>query len=156
MKKQNLIAVSLLTTALLSSPSVFQRSALAEKELTACDSAISQAANTISTGRDARVVNMHFSDLAQEYNNYPANRPIDAMFVMRGRSVPDVLTSNQFMTILATRVINSCGSIGRVTFGPANSDWLHSYGLVNGQVMGFTCVESGTTNRALRWGERYC
>jgi len=156
MKKRNLIAVSLLTAALLSNSNGFQKPALAEQELSACDSAILQTANTISTGRDARVVDMYFSDLADEYNSYPANRPTAAMFIMRGRSVSDVLASNQFMTILATRVINSCGSVGRVTFGMDNTDWSHAYGLVNGQVVAFTCVEPGTTNRSLRWGERYC
>lgn len=134
----------------------FQKPALAEMELSTCDSAILQAANTISTGRDAKVTNMYFGDLSHEHSSYPTNRPIDAMFVMQGQSVADILSSNQFMTILATRVINGCGSIGRVTFGMDNTDWSYSYGLINGQVTGFSCIDDVSTNRTPRWGERYC
>jgi hypothetical protein len=156
MKKRNLIAVSLCVTALLLNPSLLQNSAQAEKEFSACDSALLQAANTISTGRDVRITNLYYRGLDQEYSDYPANRPIDAIFLMQGRSVADVMNSSQFMNILATRIINGCGSIGRVTFGMDNSDWLYSYGLVNSQVIAFTCIGPGTTNRSLRWGERYC
>lgn len=155
MQKRQWMAISVGITALLATSGFLPRPALAEKELSACDSALLQAANTISTDRDARVIDMYFGDLNQEYSSYPVNRPTDAMFIMRGRSVADVLNSNQFMTILATRVINNCSSIGRVTFGMANSDWLYSYGLVNNQVIAFTCIGPGTTNRSLRWGERY-
>ena len=156
MKTRHLVFSSLFVITLFVSTGTFQNPVLAEMELSSCDSAIFQAANTIQTGRDARVTNVLFQGLSEEYNSYPADRPTNVTFLMHGRSTADVLSSNQFMTILATRVISGCGSIGRVTFGEDNSGWSYSFGLVNGQVRRFTCIGPGTLNRPIRWGERYC
>jgi hypothetical protein len=156
MKTKHWASVSLFAITLFVSTGTLQKPVLAEMDLSTCDSAILQAANTIKTGRDARVTNVHFGSVAEEYSSYPAGRPAEVSLAMRGRSVANILASNQFMTILATRIINGCGSVGKVTFGMDNTDWSYSYGLVNNQVIGFTCIDYGSTNRTLRWGERYC
>jgi hypothetical protein len=56
---------------------------------------------------------------------------------------------------IATRVIKSCVQIASVSFGIDQTDAGTVYGLKNGQIIKFTCIEAGSTKKP-NWGETYC
>ena len=66
-----------------------------------------------------------------------------------------MLSSPQFMLSLSQEVIDDCGATSSVRFGSDNSGWHDIYGLVDGDVTGFTCVDL-YADRQLEWGEYFC
>ena len=52
-------------------------------------------------------------------------------------------------------MIDDCGATSSVRFGSDNSGWHDIYGLVDGDVTGFTCVDL-YADRQLEWGEYFC
>jgi hypothetical protein len=58
--------------------------------------------------------------------------------------------------LIAKKVISGCSQVGSVSFAMKETDWIVTYGMINGKVKHFTCVEAGPRAPALRWGETYC
>lgn len=85
----------------------------------------------------------------------PADRPVSILFFLGGQGQASVLSSPQFMLSLSQEVIEDCGATSSVRFGSDNSGWHDIYGLVDGEVTGFTCVEL-YADRDLEWGEYFC
>ncbi|MGD1906565.1 MAG: SH3 domain-containing protein [Leptolyngbyaceae cyanobacterium] len=85
----------------------------------------------------------------------PANRPVSLLFFLGGPGQASVLSSPQFMLSLSQEVIDDCGSISSVRFGSDSSGWHDIYGLVGGEVTGFTCVGLHP-EQELEWGEFFC
>jgi hypothetical protein len=56
---------------------------------------------------------------------------------------------------IATRVIKSCSQIASVSFGIDQTDAGTVYGLKNGKIIKFTCIEAGGAIKPA-WGETYC
>ena len=83
------------------------------------------------------------------------DRPHEITFQLGGMGQESVLSSPQFMRNMGDRLIQHCGSVSAVRYGSNASGWQDIYGLINGQVTGFTCVDMGLS-RDLRWGEYYC
>ncbi|NJN20876.1 MAG: hypothetical protein HC812_06380 [Leptolyngbya sp. RL_3_1] len=59
------------------------------------------------------------------------------------------------MQRLSQTVIADCPSVSSVRFSSDSSGWHDIYGLVDGEVTGFTCV-SLYVDRELEWGEFFC
>ncbi|QQE64646.1 SH3 domain-containing protein [Leptolyngbya sp. BL0902] len=83
------------------------------------------------------------------------DRPHEMTLMLGGLGQTTVLSSPQFMGQMGNRLIQNCQTVSAVRFASNNSGWQDVYGLINGQVVGFTCVDTDL-NRALRWGEYYC
>lgn len=83
------------------------------------------------------------------------DRPQAMTLMLGGWGQTTVLSSPQFMAQMSSRLIQSCQTVSAVRFSSNNSGWQDVYGLINGQVAGFTCVDIDL-HRALRWGEYYC
>lgn len=83
------------------------------------------------------------------------DRPHELTFQLGGQGQESVLSSPQFMRNMGDRLIQSCGSVSAVRYASNASGWHDIYGLINGQVRGFTCVDLDLA-RDLRWGEYYC
>ncbi len=56
---------------------------------------------------------------------------------------------------IATRVIRNCSKIALVTFAYYQSDGVNTYGIKNGQIIEFTCIDAGSDKKT-KWGETYC
>lgn len=85
----------------------------------------------------------------------PADRPVSIGFVLGGPGQATVLSSPQFMLSLSQAVIEDCNTISSVRFSSDSSGWHGIYGLVDGEVALFACVEPAGY-RALEWGEYFC
>lgn len=83
------------------------------------------------------------------------DRPHEMTFRLGGQGQASVLSSPQFMRNMGDRLIQACGSVSAVRYASDASGWHDIYGLINGQVTGFTCVDIDAA-RDLRWGEYYC
>jgi hypothetical protein len=155
MKIKALFATSFIAFASFSWLGYSKQPTFAQQPLSTCQNALLDAGRTLRDGRDLRITNVRLEHLSSQYRSFPANRPDSVLLAMEGRAVYDVMASGQFMTILATRIMNGCSSIGMVSFGQGHSDWVISFGMVNGQVESFYCLEFGSS-RVARWGEQYC
>lgn len=83
------------------------------------------------------------------------DRPYELTVMLGGEGQATVLSSPQFMRNISDRLIQNCGSVSAVRFTSNNSGWHDVYGLINGMVTGFTCVDIDPA-REPRWGEYYC
>lgn len=132
-----------------------------------CMEAIGAAKTRILDGRtinlQARLLNLPDS------SGYPGDRSQALSFTMARssgvgatRDGLTVLASPVFMKSIATNVIEQCRSFSYVEFGGANSAWYIPFGLINGNVEEFQCIEEellfreGGTLRSMPWGFYDC
>lgn len=54
---------------------------------------------------------------------------------------------------IGKNITNKCRTVGMVSFALDQTDWVNTYGLLNGRLRRFTCQEAGAK---LRWGEQPC
>lgn len=134
---------------------IFSEKSLSQSSENSCIEALSNATSIIENGRSVRVVDLHFYELSRTYRNYPRETPYAVLYVLEGRATEDILVSDQFMTILATRITTACPSIGLVEFGLNQSSWREALGKVNGQMTFFECIPPGLSRRP-QWGEHVC
>ena len=122
-----------------------------------CTAAIAKAQRQIETGRSLEV-STRSSDLSEFESDYPDGRPMSYQFVMSGSAVGAVMNSPKFMKVIATNVIQSCSSVGKVSFAVNGSGWGLSLGVLpGGRVDFFECFESqGRNSPNLVWGQEYC
>lgn len=83
------------------------------------------------------------------------SRPHELTLMIGGQGQETVLSSPQFMHNISDRLIQHCETVSAVRFASNNSGWQDIYGLINGQVTGFACVDIAP-GQTLRWGEYYC
>jgi hypothetical protein len=121
-----------------------------------CFAALQAVENTVEQGRDVAVTNIQIQEMSQSYADYPSERPKGLMFAMRGSDVAHVMNSPQLLTDLTTDVVNHCGAVSSMTFAGEHSDWAITYGLIDGQIQQFSCLEAVRGGRSTRWGEHYC
>jgi len=154
MKKDSLAKIF---TALITSQvfCVYSGSAVAQSPEDICIRSFVDAAITIGTGRDVTVVDLQVSRLSVVYEDYPQDTPIEITIVMEGSHVEYVLESPQFMSIVASQIMNRCSTVGLVSFGMNHTGWIVSYGKVNGQLQEFECIEPGIGFDPV-WGEIKC
>lgn len=61
------------------------------------------------------------------------------------------------MTEISQNIINDCSDIGTVSFFAPQSDWDEHFGIVDGQVIRFQCVQ-GDPHQITKpvWGQFHC
>lgn len=116
-----------------------------------CHQKVSQARNEINN-----VKNGNLESIFSEVNDSPIRgKPYQIVFVLGGDGQSDVLSSPQFMLRISDYLIQNCSNVSSVLFSSNSSGWQDVYGIVNGRVSGFICVDHAP-NHVLRWGEYYC
>jgi hypothetical protein len=80
----------------------------------------------------------------------PAGRTMSLNLVFNNDSVLKTITHLS----IATRVIKNCSQIGSVSFSGYRTDGGTEYGLKNGQIIEFICLED--QRQLPRWGEDRC
>lgn len=96
-----------------------------------------------------RAIHIGYNDLA------PADRPASLLLALGGSGQASILSSPQFMLSLSQEVIQYCSAISSVQFSSDSSGWHDIYGLIDGEVTGFNCVEL-QGDLELNWGEYFC
>lgn len=141
-----------LTVALLPTAALAQARNDAEQR---CNAAVARATQNLVGNRRLTIVNSGFDNVTDQYRSYPRGRAWGFGFVLDGDATVDVMTSPRFLTSVSTTIIEGCNAVGVVTFTAAESDWSDSYGLVNGQVRPFECIDPGREDRPA-WGFHVC
>jgi hypothetical protein len=131
-----------------------------------CKSVILSAQKKLQSGRRLRVSSQisNFRDNTQSYPDHPTNRPQDYLFAMEGSAATSIMKSTQLMNAISTKIIQSCSSVGSVTFGISNSGAFRSTGIFpDGQIKIFKCAEEfgiypgrANTGQSPKWGMQYC
>lgn len=137
--------------AFLSPPVVAQESHQSEG-VRQCQSALLAAANRIVAGRNLQIVRASLYDVSA-----PPDLPQVSMgvaFRLAGRDAENMMFSPQLLTSISRDIITGCAGIGVVTFNVDQTDWSQEYGLVNGRVQAFQCVDPGP--EVLEWGTTAC
>ena len=69
-------------------------------------------------GRVEPTVSMENGNFPQNYRGYPANRPQQIEFILSGNdnSLLNVMSSPQFLTILASQIMAACPQVGMVNY----------------------------------------
>jgi hypothetical protein len=57
--------------------------------------------------------------------------------------------------VIASRIIKSCSKIASVSFAIDQTDDGSIYGIKNGQIIRFACIDAGSDKQP-KWGETYC
>lgn len=127
-----------------------------------CTQVILDAQNRLETGRDL-TVELRRDNLSRNYPDYPENHPDEYIWALRGSATSDVLASPQMMKAIAVEIINTCDSVGAVTFARDQSGQLGRYGLMpDGSIKGFKCAEDfgielgRENNQKPQWGMQFC
>ncbi|MCU0567084.1 MAG: hypothetical protein MUF49_10860 [Oculatellaceae cyanobacterium Prado106] len=98
---------------------------------------------------EGRTINLEMQVLdLDESRGYLGDRSQELQFIMgdfsRPGLTPDgraVLQSPVLMQSMATEIISDCPSIGSVVFAAADSEWAISFGLIEGGVQAFQCLQ---------------
>lgn len=118
----------------------------------ACHQSLSQAKNNINNVRNAFLYGI-------KVENNPLSpvrgKPNELVLVVGGPGEDTILSSGELMQTISEQLIQNCGTISSVKIGSNNSGWHHVFGLINGRVQIFDCIEAGPGN-PLRWGQYYC
>jgi hypothetical protein len=111
-----------------------------------CTMTINEAIAQIQLGRRINL-DVERIDLSTWATGYPAERPFGLRFAMGGYSrgisadTEAILSSPVMMEAIATRIIEQCPSISYVVFATNNSGWRVPFGVINGSVEGFRCMD---------------
>ena len=121
-----------------------------------CDNAIAQTESKIrsvyNTQISARTLNGHGYS-----GNVPSDRPDSFRFVLANEGAKSVLASPVLMNQLSAQLIESCPSVGLVTFATA-SDLANNaaYGYMPGRIVRpFSCTNNSAAVGP-SWGEKVC
>lgn len=121
-----------------------------------CDSAIAQTETKIRSVYNTQISNRTLNDHGYT-SNVPSGRPDSFRFVLTNEGAKSVLASPVLMNQLSAQLIESCPTVGLVTFSTA-SDLANNaaYGYLPGRlVRPFSC-KTGNTSVGPVWGEKVC
>lgn len=136
--------------------SVENRRNLSAEGLQSCQSTVRTVENRLEEVGDLQV-EIHNGEVG--YPDRPTDRPEGYVFAMTGSALESVMRSPVLLTELSANIIQSCDSVGMVTFGLANSGYVITFGLFpNGEVEPFRCVDRPDRRNIprLRWGTYDC
>lgn len=121
----------------------------------ACHQTLAQARTEISNVRNSSIV-----DIFLISNNSPIPaRPHEIKLVLGGSGQAAVLSSPKFMLRISNDLIQGCDTGSSIRFAADQSGWDSVYGIVDGRVANFTCVDPlSSPFGGLRWesAEYYC
>lgn len=118
----------------------------------ACHQSLSQVKNPINN-----VTNTFVSQLIVENNSLSplTTRPNELVLVLGGPGQGTILSSGELMQNISEQLIQNCETLSSIKIASNNSGWHHVFGLINGRVQTFECIDAGPGNQ-LRWGEYFC
>ena len=148
------VSLSLLPTIVSAPAAIASTSAVQAVIKQECDTALGEVGRLLLPGRQLDVTDVYYSFINDGYRVFPAERPGAMNIVIDGEDANAVMRSPQLLTTVARAFIEGCRPVGLVTFGVPASDWTNSFGLINGRVQPFQCVEPGEA--APTWGFEYC
>jgi hypothetical protein len=130
-----------------------------------CVMTINEAIAQIQLGRRINL-DVERIDLSTWATGYPAERPLGLIFAMGGygrgisADTEAILSSPVMMEAIATRIIEQCPSISYVAFAANNSGWRVPFGVINGSVEGFRCMDEPNhrirARQSAQWGFYDC
>ena len=156
MRLNKLIATGLIFTNIMF---LFSSSVQAQnrKLSVECNAALQRAKKQIQKNRKVKVVYTGQEDISQDYKSYPKNRPFSHLFGLTGSATQSILSSEKFLTAIATDIINKCPSISMVEFNEYRTDHVESYGLLGNNTIGiFKCIDWEVAPKKLDWGYIGC
>ncbi|MCT7967064.1 SH3 domain-containing protein [Laspinema sp. D1] len=117
-----------------------------------CHQSLSQAQNQVNNVRNA-----FLSGILVETNSLSPVRgkPNELVLVVGGPGEDAILSSGELMQTISERLIQNCGTISSVKIASNNSGWHHVFGLINGRVQIFDCIDAGPGNQQ-QWGQYFC
>ncbi|MCT7981703.1 hypothetical protein NG796_00190 [Laspinema sp. A4] len=118
----------------------------------ACHQSLSEVKNTLNN-----VPNTFISRIILENNALSplATRPNELVVLVGGPGQRTILSSVEFMQNISDQLIQNCETVSAVKLASNNSGWHHVFGLINGRVQTFECIDSGPGVQ-LKWGEYFC
>lgn len=120
-----------------------------------CHQTLAQTRAKIRDVRNSSVV-----DILLISNDSPIpSRPHEIRLVLGGSGQTTVLSSPQFMLQMSNDLIQGCDTASSIRFAADQSGWDAAYGIVDGRVTDFTCVDPlSSPFSGLRWktAEYYC
>lgn len=123
------------------------------KSTAKCRAAITEAKKTISKGRKIKI-NIKIFNVAEHYSDYPKQYPVGYTFIFSGAATEQVMNSVKFLSIISKRIITKCESVGLIDFSQDGTDWVQRYGIINGELKAFECVDPPQNN--ISWGIHVC
>jgi hypothetical protein len=66
------------------------------------------------------------------------------------------MESGRMLNSIAVNVIGGCSDVAVVSYGISASTYITSFGLGNGRVQPFQCVDLGRYTPRPQWGWQYC
>ena len=159
------ILASLIAMTSLAQPGLSRQSEInfGVKQSNSCNASLSDLRRRIQA--DGRNINIEFEvrEISQPWSfNSPSSRPYDlrvALGSLRRREPAtfDIMESDQMLNSITANVIRGCSDVAVVSYGILGTGYIKNFGLVNGRVQRFQCVEMGgrSTPRP-QWGWQYC
>ncbi len=147
------IATSLLTLDILS----VLNTPLQAQEKNSCAATATNVQNLIEKGREVEV-SVHSFDISQEYPDHLENRPYSYEFVLKGGASTAIMSSPNFMKIIANQIVSDCKDVSLVVFVKAQSDIFEKIGLMpDGEMKFFDCIDLDlNSNERQIWGKMIC
>lgn len=159
------IWASLIAMTSLAQPGLSSQSEInfGVKQSNSCNASLSDLRRRIRA--DGRNIDIEFEvrEISQPWSfNSPSGRPYElrVLFGPLGRPQPaalDLMESNRMLNSIAANVIRGCSDVAVVSYGIPGTGHISSFGLVNGHVQRFQCVDGGGRSVPRpRWGWQYC
>ncbi len=118
----------------------------------ACHQNLSQTTNNINNIRNA-----FLSEIVVRNNSLSPvqGRPNELVLVVGGTRQDVILSSGDFMQNISESLIQNCETVSSIKTASNNSGWHHVFGLINGRVQAFECVDAAPGVK-LKWGQYFC
>jgi len=149
--------IVIVTTGVLGlSAFALPQQAKSEQTRKSCEVAIANAKERITTGRNITFSSSIVDD-AQTYPDHPDNRPQIVQIRLDGQAADSVMESPVFQKAIASKIINSCTTVGAVIFARQKTDWSSTFGLMSsGTIKQFQCVDPDPEGNKPSWGQTVC
>lgn len=127
----------------------------------ACDRAINHITTTLQENGSIDI-ELKVSDNTE---NAPSGRPVTLMVGMgsrtssreQGQRIINILNSPQLLISLTRNIVNNCNRVSAVEYALRYSDYIRTFGLVDGEIKVFECINSRRGNPVNpRWGQQIC
>lgn len=131
-----------------------------------CSATLSAVIQSMETGRDVRVL-PSLLQLIDRYTSVPEGKPDGVEIGLSGTATPSVMASSQLIKYVASRLIESCTSVGAVAFKPESYAEERVFGYspakafeapAENPVEEFNCTAPADSRFESRspWGQKHC
>ena len=129
-----------------------------QEDISPCNTALNNMREKITRGNREISVEFETRDISNSsdwYLDMPKDRPQELQVIISSNINNFMISTDPLkMTTLA---IKDCKLVSVVTYGIYKTDHIASYGLVNGVVQSFECIEANRyRTRKIMWGQQSC